>query len=465
MKLHWFVYIVTISMMASSNLPPLDDDEYEDDQNGLSEEQMIDKLLKSGKYEIHKKGIKGEIDDHPEHHSTPKEKLFAYMKGLKGQGAIPKFGRGRGLNLDDSPLKSKSIGLQSHLDDELPMLKTTPPVPKVGQFSGDTPPQKGDVSYEEWRFEIRCLQNDSEVSASQLVQCIRRSLRGTARKMLIPLGDKASVGDILHKLDALFSDISTNGMVMQEFFNSFQKSDENVTSFGCRLESLLQTAIDHGYLGKESKDDLLRHKFWTSLRCEKLKSQTRHKYDTISSYDELLRELRQVEKEISISKHSVEVEHDGSSARGKHSGGKNVHQQAITTDADRIAGLEKKLDSKMQSLESRMTTLIDSKFSTILQKLDGRGQGDSGFYNNARGQGHFGSYDTRGQGHSGSYNDTRGQGDSSNFQPPYRGGSQGFRGRGRFPHRGRANRGGRGPGRGSYDANRGQSERDQGSKE
>ena len=225
------------------------------------------------------------------------------------------------MNLDDSPVKSKSVGLQSHLDDELPMLKTTPPVPKVGQFSGDTPPQKGDVSYEEWRFEIRCLQNDSEVSASQLVQCIRRSLRGTARKMLIPLGDKASVGDILHKLDALFSDISTNGMVMQEFFNSFQKSDENVTSFGCRLESLLQTAIEHGYMGKESKDDLLRHKFWTSLRCEKLKSQTRHKYDTISSYDELLRELRQVEKEISISKHSVEVEHDGSSTRGKHSGG------------------------------------------------------------------------------------------------------------------------------------------------
>ena len=140
-----------------------------------------------------------------------------------------------------------------------------------------------------------------------------------------------------------------------------------------------------------------------------------------------------------------------------------VHQQAITTDADRISGLEKKLDSKMHSLESRMTTLIDSNFSTILQKLDGNGQGDSGSYNDSRGQGHFESYnDSRGHGHSGNYNETRGQGD---FQPPYRGGSQGFRGRGRFPHRCRANRGGRGPGRGSYDANRGQSDRDQGSKE
>ena len=33
-------------------------------------------------------------------------------------------------------------------------------------FSGDEPPQKGDVTYSEWRFEIRCLQSDPEVSLS-----------------------------------------------------------------------------------------------------------------------------------------------------------------------------------------------------------------------------------------------------------------------------------------------------------
>ena len=43
---------------------------------------------------------------------------------------------------------------------------------------------------------------------------------------------------------------------------------ECATSFGCRLESMLQNAIESGYLNKSSKNDLLRHKFWTSLSSE-----------------------------------------------------------------------------------------------------------------------------------------------------------------------------------------------------
>ena len=88
-------------------------------------------------------------------------------------------------------------------------------------------------------------------------------------------------------------------MIMQEFFNSYQKEHETVAAFGCRLETMLQTAVDHGYLQKESKNDMLRHKFWQSLSSEKLKSQTRHKYDTIFSFDLLLREIRMVEKQLS----------------------------------------------------------------------------------------------------------------------------------------------------------------------
>ena len=79
--------------------------------------------------------------------------------------------------------------------------------------------------------------------------------------MLIPLGERATTSEILDTLDALFSDNSTNGMIMQEFFNTFQLPNENDTSFGCRIESLLQTAIDNNHLRKEAKNDLLRHKF------------------------------------------------------------------------------------------------------------------------------------------------------------------------------------------------------------
>lgn len=58
--------------------------------------------------------------------------------------------------------------------------------------------------------------------------------------MLISLGEKASLVDILTKLDSLFGEVSTNGMILQEFFNAYQMPNEGVTAFGCRLESMIQ---------------------------------------------------------------------------------------------------------------------------------------------------------------------------------------------------------------------------------
>ena len=169
--------------------------------------------------------------------------------------------------------------------------------PKMPSFSGDEPPQKGDVTYQEWRFEVSCLLNDDAISHNQFV---RWSLRGTARKLPIPLGEKASVEDILHKLDVMFGDVSSKGMIMQAFFDATQRSSESVTAFGCRLETILQPAIDHDHIPRTSKNHLLRHKFWTGLYSEKLKSQTRHKYDAVADSDILLREIRQVDKELSL---------------------------------------------------------------------------------------------------------------------------------------------------------------------
>ncbi|XP_033729405.1 uncharacterized protein LOC117318540 [Pecten maximus] len=171
-------------------------------------------------------------------------------------------------------------------------------IPKVPQFSGES--LKGDVAYMDWRYEIRCLIMDSDISPSTLIQAIRRSLRGVAKRSLISLGSEASPRDILHRLDSLFGEVATHGMIMQEFFNAAQKPEESATTFGCRLESYLQIAIDNGSVDKGARNDLLRHKFWTSLYSDNLKSQTRHKYDNIMSFDHLLREIRIVEKELDL---------------------------------------------------------------------------------------------------------------------------------------------------------------------
>ena len=181
--------------------------------------------------------------------------------------------------------------------------------------------------------------------------------------MLIPLGENASMCDILGKLDTLFGDISTNGMIMQEFFNSFQKENESVTEFGCRrrLESMLQVAIENGYLEKSSKSDILRHTFWTSLTSEKLKSQTHYKYDTIKDYDVLLRELRWVEKEVNINNNSTV-----SNSENRKIQQNSVLEHSQGQGATSLAELEVKLDKKVNRLEKEM----NRKLTEVIQKLD-----------------------------------------------------------------------------------------------
>lgn len=62
----------------------------------------------------------------------------------------------------------------------------------------------------------------------------------------------------------------------------------------------------------ESKSDMLRQTFWTALFDDQLKSQTRHKNDSMASFNTFLREIRTVEKEIQISITSTILSSDSS---------------------------------------------------------------------------------------------------------------------------------------------------------
>lgn len=73
--------------------------------------------------------------------------------------------------------------------------------PKLPTFSGTDEPQKGEVKYEVWNFEVKCLQNSGQYPEHVLHQVVRNSLKGLARSMLVSVGEKASVRDILKKLD------------------------------------------------------------------------------------------------------------------------------------------------------------------------------------------------------------------------------------------------------------------------
>ena len=105
-----------------------------------------------------------------------------------------------------------------------------------------------------------------------LMQAIRNSLRGAARDMLIPLGENASVEDILNKLDGFYGNVSTTHTLIQSFYNDYQKDCESMIAYGSRLEQTLSRALRSGDAKLEMKDSMLIDKFWTGLKSQQLKN-------------------------------------------------------------------------------------------------------------------------------------------------------------------------------------------------
>lgn len=151
---------------------------------------------------VHLRGQLNEGETEEQKHNVPREIQNEFNFPLKPdvmkhKGAFPKMPNKTGI-------KDSNPGFNLGNNTSTQVYEITNNVPRIPQFSGDEPPQKGDVSYKEWRFLVQCLVGDPDIKPNLLIQSIRRSLRGTAKNMLIPLGEKATVKQILSKLDVLF---------------------------------------------------------------------------------------------------------------------------------------------------------------------------------------------------------------------------------------------------------------------
>lgn len=284
----------------------------------------------------------------PAHTSTPAGK--------------PPFGRGKMM--------------QSLLDQTLNTSMTHPhDTPKLPCFSGESV-QKGEVTYDVWKFEANCLVSDPSIAEQVVLSVMRKSLRGTARQMLIPLGETASSTDILNKFDTLFGNVSSNESVMQEFYSESQREGESVTSYSCRLESLLQVAVSKGHVSPGSKNDMLRSKLYTGLRNDKLKTLTKNKYDTVSDFDTLLREIRS-------------AEHNMTAYKAQHVPITQVQPPPSTSALDKLSSQLEQLMTKMQTLEEKVnsgnatnppaTQMYDHYSPTHSDYGSNRGRGRSGY--------------------------------------------------------------------------------------
>ena len=219
---------------------------------------------------------------------------------------------------------------------------------KIPTFSGND--LKGDVSFDVWAYEVRCLKN--QLTENDLLQLVRSSLKGQAREMLIPLGEGATIDTILSKLEDFFGNVSTPENIMQNFYSDHQKEGESIVSYGSRLEQCITKAVRLGHIDASAKDAMLRSKFWSGLASAQLRNASRLKYETVKDFQSLLREVRQIEQEENSLKSVTSVPKSQASVASIDS--LTIQNSEIRTMQKQLSELishMKKLDSRIDKME------------------------------------------------------------------------------------------------------------------
>ena len=302
--------------------------------------------------------------------------------------------------------------------------------PKLPVFSGSEVPQKGEATYEVWSFEVKCLKNIQELPEHTLLQSIRNSLRGSARDMLIPLGEKATVDEILEKLEGFYGMASSGATLMQTFYNDFQKDSESIVSYGTRLEQALSRAVTYGHIELAAKDSILRSKFWTGLRSQQLKNSTHHLYDARTDFQSLLKEIRKVESE------DASCSRPASKQKAKQQSGQAEKEQSkedkILSQLSELMGkmtsMERELESQKQTIASGNNQSSSHRQSCYNQRgCKNYNRGNYGRGNYGRGNNGRGGF---GRGYGRGYQGNRNNSQNENSRGSFRGGRSrgGYRG-------------------------------------
>lgn len=138
--------------------------------------------------------------------------------------------------------------------------KSVPPsqLPKILFFSGDS---KSDATYEVWRYEVECLYQES-YRQDVIQQAIRCSLKGEASRVVMHLGPVAPIISIVQKLDNMYGTVAEKEDILSEFYSARQREDEKCARWSCRLEDILNKAIQKNLIDLSQFEEMLKTMFY-----------------------------------------------------------------------------------------------------------------------------------------------------------------------------------------------------------
>lgn len=221
-------------------------------------------------------------------------------------------------------------------------------LPQVSKFSGEV---KGDqVSFDLWKYEVKSLKESDIHEPETVFQAVRKSLRGEASRVAMRLGPGAPLDELLDKLEGIYGTIESGEDILAKFYAASQQENENVVSWGFRLENILDKAIEQKLVTKIGAAEMLRSKFWTGLKRQ-LKDANRGHFESGMSYDELRVNARRVEQE-----HGV-LDETANQVKSKQVSQSKMH----AVDSARVVstGRDKQMDELKEMMKS-LSTRIDS---------------------------------------------------------------------------------------------------------
>ncbi len=164
--------------------------------------------------------------------------------------------------------------------------------PKVSTFSGEDK----DTAFDLWLYEVNCLRKSGMYREGLVTIQVRKSLKGHPARVAMRMGDQATLDELLETLTSLYGNVQTSEHLLAAFYNASQGETETVVEWSHRLEDLLTKATENQKKDPRETEQMLRSKFWASLRPS-LRDKSRHKFDTVPTFDKLRIELRQIEME------------------------------------------------------------------------------------------------------------------------------------------------------------------------
>ena len=203
-----------------------------------------------------------------------------------------------------------------------------------------------------------------------LLEAIRMSLKGKARTVLLHLGELASSRDILFELEGIYGNVSSSEKVKEQFYCAKQEPSESIADYSLRLEHLLsQSSMT---LAPSTRNEMLCSRLWSGIYDKELRTAARYKYESISDYGVLRRELRLLEKDLQINKQpdtaSVSVQPVDSPVPLSEPA-----SQFMSFAESKLLQQLQDLTSQMKQLNSRVGTM-ESELQT-LKKSGGSSQG------------------------------------------------------------------------------------------